>query len=192
MKLDERNTPESDWITEVRRLFNELGLTNVYLNQDNLNLSKEGFKMLVEQRLKDNYIQKWYTSVENDASCVTYRLFKTEFKTEEYLLKCSYSVAKQLVKFRVLNHNLPVQKLKYSGIVRQNRRCNLCTENELGDEFHYLLTCPFFQEERNLYVKKYYYKHTNVLKFKELLCTVNAKQTANLVKFIKIVNSVLK
>jgi hypothetical protein len=192
MKLDERNTPESDWVTEVRKLFNELGLTDIYLNQKNLNLSKDSFKLLVEQRLKDSYIQKWYTSVENDASCVTYRLFKTEFKTEEYLSNCNFSVAKQLVKFRVLNHNLPVEKLKYSGIERQNRRCNLCPANELGDEFHYLFTCSFFKEERNLYVKKYYYKHPNVLKFKDLLCTVNARQTANIVKFIKIVNSVLK
>ena len=30
--------------------------------------------------------------------------------------------------------------------------CPLCTQNTIGDEYHYLFICPFFNDERNDYL----------------------------------------
>jgi hypothetical protein len=40
--------------------------------------------------------------------------------------------------------------------------CTHCNKNELGDEFHYILDCPFFEQYRNIYIPKYYYSSTYV------------------------------
>ena len=49
------------------------------------------------------------------------------------------------------------------------RKCTHC--NDLGDEFHYLFKCDLFSEERREYIKPYYYKHPNILKYNEIMNT---------------------
>ena len=60
------------------------------------------------------------------------------------------------------------------------------------DEFHYLLKCPHFKETRQNYLKPYFIKRPNVLKFKELMQTNQMKTLNNLSKFIKILLQTIK
>jgi hypothetical protein len=53
--------------------------------------------------------------------------------------------------------------------------------NEVGDEFHYMLVCPFFCHQRERYIPTYYFSRPNVLKFKELLSTENFDLFKNIV-----------
>ena len=53
--------------------------------------------------------------------------------------------------------------------------------NLLGDEFHYLLECTYFTEERKKYLPKFYLRHVNTLKFQKLMSTENMKLLNNLV-----------
>ena len=39
---------------------------------------------------------------------------------------------------------------------------------ELGAEFHYMLVCDHFKQQRQNYIKRYYYQNPNTLKFKQL------------------------
>ena len=59
------------------------------------------------------------------------------------------------VKFRTLNHRLPIEVGRWRNIIRENRICNLCNGRNLGDEFHYLFECPSLSNER----KKYFEPH---------------------------------
>jgi len=43
---------------------------------------------------------------------------------------------------------------------------------KLEDEFHDLLECPLYKDSRKIYVKKYYWKNTNMLNVIELYETV--------------------
>ena len=61
------------------------------------------------------------------------------------------------------------------------------TKNDLQDEFHYFLTCPYFLTESCNLLKPYFYQRPNILKFKSLLTSTNRKVLANLSKFIKII-----
>jgi hypothetical protein len=47
--------------------------------------------------------------------------------------------------------------------------CTHCTKNELGDEFHYILDCSFFEQDRKICIPKYCCSRPNVLKYKLLL-----------------------
>ena len=59
---------------------------------------------------------------------------------------------------------------------------------ELGDEFHYVMTCSALSSERNIYIPFYFRNRCNTLKFYELFSVNKLSVLNNLCKFIKIIN----
>ena len=51
-----------------------------------------------------------------------------------------------LCKFRTTNHILPIELVRWQNIERNNRICLLCDTNDIGDEFHYILQCRYFEQ----------------------------------------------
>ena len=90
-----------------------------------------------------------------------------------------------LTRFRVSAHRLAVESGRWhkpDKIPYNERKCQLC--NCLEDEFHFLLECPLNSEIRKLYIKGYYWKHPNMVKFIELLKSENEKTQRMLAIFI--------
>jgi hypothetical protein len=48
---------------------------------------------------------------------------------------------------------------------RENRYCNLCNCQKLGDEYHYVLECSFLNDKCKQLLPKYFMKRHNVVKF---------------------------
>ena len=106
-------------------------------------------------------------------------------KIEPYLLKVPPRFYLHFAKLRTGNHRFPCERGRWLGLEINDRECNLCDLHEVGDVFHYVLICPFFKNERQKYINKYYYTSTNVLKFKELLNSENELQLRNICIFAK-------
>ena len=83
---------------------------------------------------------------------------------------------------------MPIEQGRWKNIERENRKCELCENNEIGDEYHYILNCRYFKEVRNKYVKKRFTVRPNAITFKELMGTKNKINLVNLCKFIRIIN----
>ena len=92
-----------------------------------------------------------------------------------------------MFRFRTANHKLPVETGRWNNIELSERKCQLCESNNLGDEFHYLLECSFFRNERRLYIDQYFYRRPNIIKFKELLQNSDAGKLRRLSKLMKII-----
>ena len=60
-----------------------------------------------------------------------------------------------LSKFRLSSHNLEIETGCYFGTNRSERICKHCHMNVVGDEYHFLLTCPAFRDLRIKYLKPY-------------------------------------
>ena len=60
-------------------------------------------------------------------------------------------------RFRTTNHYLPIE----TGRWRENRYCNLCNCQKLGDEYHYVLECSSLNDKRKQLLPKYYMKRHN-------------------------------
>ena len=93
-----------------------------------------------------------------------------------------------LCKFRTTNHKLPIEHGRWNNIPRENRKCNLCNLEEIGDEFHYILNCPYFKQYRDIYIKKRYTKRPNIINFLGIMASTNRLNLTNLCKFIRIIN----
>ena len=61
--------------------------------------------------------------------------------------------------------------------------CTLCGLNVNGDEYHYIMICPFFRQSRELYLKHYFYTSPNMLKFYILFSSENKRTLSRLAKY---------
>ena len=77
---------------------------------------------------------------------------------------------------------MPVSKV-YKHEDTYDTKCKLSDKNEIGDEFHYLLICPVFQEDRKRLLKEYYRKFPSIYKIIELMSTSNMKDLRKLAEF---------
>ena len=62
-------------------------------------------------------------------------------------------------------------------------------KTDIGDEFHYLLCCEFFEPERKRLLKPNFYTRPYMLKFKDLLCSDNIAILKKLSEFVKVIMS---
>lgn len=175
----------SKWITCVKDILTEIGRPDVWNMQEQFH--SHSLSAYVKRRLTDQYIQQWFGKAEQSSKALTYYSFKSEFSIEKYLLILPKQLRVNLYKFRTGNHKLPVETGRWDGTHVSDRKCLLCTTNDIGDEFHYLFKCPYFQTERKTLIKKYFIIRPNMIKFGQLLNTTNKTMLTNLSKFVNII-----
>ena len=88
-----------------------------------------------------------------------------------------------LCKFKCANHKLPIVTGRYEGLPVDERICTICYSPDVGDEFHYLYKCTYFNELRIRCLKRRYYIRPNMEKTEQLF-NVKNKELLNLAKFI--------
>ena len=186
LKLKEKSGYSFSFLDTIELELNALGSSDLWLNQrDATRCSSHTFKVLIKQRVKDQFIQKWYMDINNNELYYNYRMYKNRFEFEKYLAEMPFDSARFLLKFRVLNHKLPIQKGRFLRIERNERKCNKCNCNELGDEYHYLFLCPVFHDVRIKFLKPYFYRRPNAIKYENLMCSEKKNVLFKLVRFIK-------
>ena len=89
-------------------------------------------------------------------------------------------------KFRCKNNKLPVNKNRFDKKV-VDRNCHLCRKQDLGDEFHYIFICKFFEKERKQYIDQFFYTRPNTHKMYHLFNSEKELTLNNLCKFIAII-----
>ena len=61
-----------------------------------------------------------------------------------------------LIKLRTRTHQLPVTKNRFNSN-NVDVSCNLCCCGDVGDEFHYLFKCTYFNDMRTIYLPDNYH-----------------------------------
>ena len=103
-----------------------------------------------------------------------------------YLNELCYYQRKLLSKWRCRSNFLPISSSRFA--ISDTILCPLCKGEHIGDEIHYLTTCPFFNDERELYLNPI----SNTLEIEpmlELFMSENPIQEKlqSIISFIKIV-----
>ena len=115
-------------------------------------------------------------------------MFKLNFEKENYLISLPPAVSIPLCKFRCRNHKLPAEKFRQNWEDRNLRYCTLCHINEVGDEFHYVLKCPSFTEQRLLLLGKHIFTHPSTFTFNHVMNAGGAR----LLKLSKLIQIIVK
>ena len=141
------------------------------------------YSYLFKQRICDQYLQTWNTSVQNMTKLDYYKRFKTEFKYEGYLDDISNDTNRtNLTKLRLSAHNLEIEAGRYLNIVRENRFCKICNLRVVESEYHFLLCCPIYRNIRCKYKKNSSFP--NISKFNSIITSSNKITITNVAKYI--------
>ena len=179
----------SAYLSYVESMLNDLGMSGVWMNQFRINNSLQWFKTKVKRCMQDQFIQGWMAEINTKEIYYNYRLYKHVFKREDYLTTLPTGLMYSFLRFRTLNHKLPVQKGRSNNIPRSERLCTKCNNEDIGDEFHYIMKCSFFSDSRKQLIPCTFWKYPNVIKFCNLLSSNHRHVVIKLVHFIKIIIS---
>ena len=182
LKLFRRDEYKSQWLKRVKYILDSCGLSYMWYQQQQL--STKQCKVIIHQRIEDIALQKWNTDISTSSMCKMYRIFKKQLDFENYLLHSNYRDRISLSKLRCANSKLPIYKHIYS---HDSDVCTLCNLNVCGDEYHYVLICPFLKHSRTMYLKPYFYTRPSLYKLGKLFCSSSKKTISNLSKFSNII-----
>jgi hypothetical protein len=170
------------WLKEVHLILDQLGLSFLKISAP---YTVNYFKFIAKQRLQDQFLQAWRGTLLESSVCTNYRLYKDTFCFERYLLLLSQPMCKNLLKFRVTNHKLPIQRGRVLNVPLDERVCTLCNSEEIGDEFHYLFVCEDeeIKASRKNHLRNYFLHHYNIVKFRQLMNSNSKIKLIHLAKF---------
>jgi hypothetical protein len=77
------------WIKYIKSIFDEIGLSFIW--NDQIHIKKDLLKSIVKQKLFGQFIQTWFSQMNNSTRAEFYGSFKNEFKLEPYLLRLNKS-----------------------------------------------------------------------------------------------------
>lgn len=185
MRLETDQGVTFKWLNFIKEILVSVGKPFL-LNQDFI-INPKAMKQKITRRLHDITLQEWNSKLRESTKGRNYAIFKDNTELEAYLKMLSKNEYIPLAKFRTSNHKLPVETGRWDNTPYHDRKCVLCHKNDIGDEFHYLLICPTFINERKKLLEPVYYQRPNILKYQSLLNSRNKKTLSNLSKFVKVI-----
>lgn len=163
-----------NWASSVRDLLQNSGFNDVWLYPESVNSNI--FIPVLRNRLIDIYIGTWRNDINSRNSLVMYREIKHNFELSAYIENIQeFKLRQVLAKLRLSSHNLNIESGRHRNIPRDDRKCTICTKNDLEDEYHFVLICTAFSDHRKKFIPKYYYDYPSMFKFIQLLSSTNTK-----------------
>ncbi len=187
LQLDRLGLYTSPWLACIKNICNDCGMSGMWLLQDVPN--SRWVKKAVEQRLKDQWLVTWHHNLETKSLSSNYRVFKTDFGREQYLEKLTKGDRLLVTKFRTCNNRLPVNVGRYQGVSREDRVCNKCNVEVVGDEFHVLFECTDVEivRLRNMYIPNYYINRPTQFKYVLFMQSTSSSVMKKLSLFLRMV-----
>lgn len=158
-----RGEINNSWLVCIKKpIHNSCGLSFVWHQQNHINV--KWLENTVNQNLKEQFVpEKWNSELDSSSKGAIYRIFKSNFCCEDYLLLLLPRKLRTLfVKYRTTNHHFPIEIGRWNSTPLEDRKCGLCEANQFGDEFHYVLECSGLSHVRKKLFSNNYLKTKNV------------------------------
>ena len=142
--------------------------------------NERDFIKLFRKRLCDVFIQDWHREVNLTSDGRLFKHIKHIFAYESYLNLNNRALRVSISKIRLSSHLFLVERGRWGGnrIERRDRLCPICTCIE--DEFHCLLECPRFNNERLGLLSDYIRKDKTIQNFVKFLSTEDLSEQRRL------------
>ena len=153
------------WFLFFKQISDKAGVNNQMSSEE----IKEKLKMNYIEYWKEEFVKKYQQN--ESGKFRTYVLFKCHFEFEPYLQQIrDFKVRQSLSKFRLSNHNLPIERGRYCKPMtpKDERYCQECLNTSkkmvVGDELHFLLECPHIEKQRGEFLDDIKRKNPQVTK----------------------------
>ena len=133
----------NNWSQDVKSLFYEIGLQNVYTNKHVCDLD------VVCEKLRALEHSKWESSRYNKTKLLYYNMYKAVYEPEEYVISgISKHRRSLLAQIRAGVLPLQVEVGRFRGVQYQDRLCLVCGDGNVEDEYHLLCVCNKYKDLR--------------------------------------------
>ena len=157
-ELELNNTGKPSWLTAISHI-HDISSWKTWKTQ-----TYSLIKFIVadvQQQYKEN-IGNYLTNLKSDGighKLRTYCHIKCDHEIESYLLQnLPRTYRSRITSLRIGSHNLEIEQGRYQNppIAPENRFCKaFLPENScVGDELHFLITCPMFAVKRSILINK--------------------------------------
>ena len=157
----------ASWGLDVKNILFRVGFGDVWLNQG---VGDEDlFVSIFKQRVIDINMQDWKSNLISLDSLRTYNVIKNDYFVEYYTLFLNqFHLRKLIAKLRCGVLDIEVNRGRRNNIPYIQRKCSFCYLNLIGDEFHFMLVCPFLTD---LLIPRHYYFNPGMERFTSLVNT---------------------
>ena len=107
------------WIRNVKHILDSCCMSGIW--QSHTFPNEKWLVCAVKQTLRDIFIANWHAQLDTSSSGITYRLIKTNFGMENYLVTLPLKLRKPLIQIRTRNHRLPIETGRWLHIPREER-----------------------------------------------------------------------
>ena len=150
------------WLSRLQTLALSFTTKKKYLIHQ---LRKELEKLYVDQweNERQNIIRK-----QQKSKLELYSNIKSSYRRETYIdYVRDIQTRKYITQIRLSAHKFPIKQGCYKNIPREQRICNLCCNNLVGHEFHYLFVCNEFslRQRRQTFINDILKVNTHFIKF---------------------------
>lgn len=161
------------WCSDMKTLFQQLNLGHLYDDQSMGQFSLHGLLQHAETELHQRDITQWGRELQRQPKLRTYRLFKDDYKCENYVtLLLPKSLRSFVAQLRCGVLPLRVETGRFRNLPVEDRLCIFCDLNEVETEIHFCFVCPLYSCIRILFYNSIYrlcpefmaMDHTNKLK----------------------------
>ena len=149
---------DNKWMMLIRYTCKTFGLDQIWENHSVQKREIPAIMKSLKVRLKGEFISFWEKSISqmSERLNVFYNSkSKTGFVLEKYLITVNNMKHRQtLTKLRIGAHQLAAETGRYKKIPKANRVCISCDEGVVEDEFHFVMECKQFTDERVIFLDK--------------------------------------
>ena len=140
-----------NWVTNIKMLLEACNLHDLWDSHSVVNINET--MRTVKEFLSSKYMNSCMDRVQNSGEgCKlrTFKLFKNEYRLESYLLCTSdVKIIHAIARFRLSSHNLCIETGRHARpVIPANARYCLFCPKIVEDEFHFLVTCQMYKNER--------------------------------------------
>lgn len=138
----------NNWSAEIHTILQSIDCCNIFDSVEEIDLN------LARGKLQELQSEQWRKEIENKPKLRTYKIFKQEFGKENFLgLNLERSERSFLAKFRCGILPLRIESGRYKGEEVEQRLCQVCQNDEVEDEKHFLFSCEAYSELRTVLFK---------------------------------------
>ena len=136
----------NNWSSEVKDIIAKIGLTRNFESLSPCNLAY----IKVSLQIQNLYARGWPAKTLTVPKVRSYVTYKTTYCSEKYVsLNLKRNDRSLLAQFRCGILPLRIETGRYVGEKPNERLCKICDSQQIEDETHFLLHCPFYSVLRN-------------------------------------------
>ena len=140
-----------NWHSNVKNLLEYNGFAEIWMYPDSV--FSYNFIPVLSQRLMDTHISNWREGMETCSSLSLFKNIKTSYQPAPYLYKVlNRKYRNAIAKLRLSSHPQLIETGRYTGVPRENRKCNYCEPNDIEDEYHFSNVLNIKRSEMNTFL----------------------------------------